>query len=84
MNIPEKWFFKGTKESEKQSKNSGYYKYFSENFGKDYGFFVDSRYYSDGKHNFMQDKLRSGFTEISFEDFKCYVLREKEKSIDLW
>ena len=39
MNIPEKWFFKGTKESEKQAKNSNYYKYFHNNFGTSYGFF---------------------------------------------
>lgn len=84
MNIPEKWFFEETRESEKQSKNSDYYNYFYKNFRKDYGFFPGSRYYSDGGHNFMRDKLRSGFTEISFEDFRRYILNEPEKSIDLW
>lgn len=84
MNIPEKWFFEGTKESEKQSKNSAYYDYFFKNFRKDYGFFTDIRYYSDGKNNFTRASVRKGFKEISFEDFKRYVLNEPEKTLELW
>lgn len=84
MNIPEKWFFIGTNESEKQSKNSNYYNYFFKKFGKDYGFFPDSRYYSDGGHNFTKNTLRSGFTEITFEEFKLYILKKPSKIIEVW
>lgn len=84
MNIPEKWFFEGTRENERQSKNSDYHSYFYKNFGKNYGFFPGSRYYSDGSHNFTKDALRSGFKQISFEDFKRYVLNQPEKIIELW
>ncbi len=84
MNIPEKWFFRGTEESENNCKNSDYYNYFFKKFGKDYGFYPRSRYYSDGGHNFTRNPPKRNFIEISFEDFKRYVLNEPEKVIELW
>lgn len=82
MNLPEKWFFKGTRESCSTRKDSTWHKYFKDLFGMQYSFSPRFKYYSNGDYSTDQQKAKAGFTEISFETFKQYL--SNNKIIEVW
>ena len=85
MNIPKHWCIKARNKKEEKivndyaRKTGGYHWNEERNYARTHYLCISGKKYNSGRL-LVEDQ----FTEISFEDFKRYILNQPEKSIDLW
>ena len=85
MKIPQKWCVKASNEEEEKLVNE-YARTIEGDHWSDLNNYAKSRYLCvvDYKYYIGSRSIPKGFTGISFEFFRRYILKELEKTLELW